>query len=138
MRLLGNIIWVIFGGFEMAVGWLLAGLVMVVTIIGIPWARSCFTIALLALWPFGRRAVNRRDAGVDDLGTGPLGLLGNIVWFVLGGWWLALGHLFMGLLFFITIIGIPFGMQHMKLARLSLAPVGMDIENAPGAGPCDR
>ncbi len=129
MRLLGNIIWVIFGGFETALGWLLAGLIMIVTIIGIPWAKSCFTIALLALWPFGRRAVPQGGL------AGPLGLVGNIIWFVLAGWWLALGHLLVGLLFFITIIGIPFGLQHMKLARLTLAPVGMIVEPAPESGP---
>lgn len=133
LRILGNILWLIFGGFEMAVGWFLAGLIMFVTIIGIPWGRSCFEIGVLTLWPFGRMAVRRDLTGDEDLGTGALGLLGNIVWFVFGGWWLCIGHLLFGMLLCITLIGIPFGMQHFKLAKLSLMPIGKSIVDVDDA-----
>lgn len=128
LRLLGNIIWILFGGFVMGVAWWVAGLFALITIVGIPWARSCFVLGLFAFWPFGREAVNRRYInGREDIGTGCLGLIGNIVWFVLAGIWLAMGHLAAALLCFITIIGIPFGVQHMKLALIALAPVGQTV-----------
>jgi uncharacterized membrane protein YccF (DUF307 family) len=128
MTLLLNLIWMIFGGLVMAILWVLAGLLCAVTIIGLPWAGACFTIASFSLWPFGREAVNRRMlTGREDLGTGPLGLLGNIIWFVLFGWWLAFGHLASALACAITIIGIPFAFQHIKLAGVSLAPIGVAI-----------
>jgi uncharacterized membrane protein YccF (DUF307 family) len=112
----------------MALGWWLAGLLCALTIVGLPWARSCFVIGSFSLWPFGQEAVNRRElSGRGDLGTGPLGLLGNVLWFVLAGWWLAIGHLASALACFITIIGIPFGIQHIKLALIALAPVGMTV-----------
>src|SRR5216683_924460 len=92
-----NILWVVFGGLWMAIAWLIAGALMVVTIIGIPWARAAFAMAGYAFLQFGRRAMSRaRHQGYDDLGTGPAGVLGNIVWLVLAGWWLALGHLAIG------------------------------------------
>ena len=123
-----NILWVVLGGLVMALGWWLAGLVCALTIVGLPWARSCFVIGAFSLWPFGQEAVNRRELhGRGDLGTGSLGLLGNVIWFVLAGWWLALGHLTSALACFITIIGIPFGIQHIKLALIALAPVGMTV-----------
>ena len=94
MNLLLNVLWVIFGGLWMAVGWLLAAVIMAITIIGIPWARAAFNIARYAFLPFGFAAVDREDhLGEGDIGTGPLGAVGNIVWLVLAGWWLALGHL---------------------------------------------
>lgn len=128
LRLIGNIIWIVLGGFVMGVAWWLAGLLALITIIGIPWARSCFVLGLFAFWPFGREAVNRRYVkGVDDIGTGCLGLLGNIIWFIFAGIWLAIGHLAAALLCFITIIGIPFGIQHIKLALIALAPVGQTV-----------
>src|SRR5271170_3592654 len=93
--LLLNILWMIFGGVWMAVGWFVAAVIMAITIIGIPWARAAFNIASYALLPFGRRAVSRAEyLRRDDVGTGALGFLGNVVWLVLAGWWLALGHLF--------------------------------------------
>ncbi|HYE48575.1 MAG TPA: YccF domain-containing protein [Azospirillaceae bacterium] len=128
LSLLLNVLWVVLGGLWMAVGWWIAALVLLVTIIGIPWARSAFTIGLFVLWPFGREAV-ARDAltGREDLGTGALGLVGNVVWFLLAGWWLAVLHVLTGIGLMITIIGIPFGWQHFKFAGLSLAPIGKDI-----------
>jgi uncharacterized membrane protein YccF (DUF307 family) len=123
-----NILWLVLGGFWMGVGWYLAGVIMFVTIIGIPWARSCFVIGNLSFWPFGKEVVNRElVTGREDLGTGGLGLVGNIVWFVLAGLWLAIGHVMCALANFITIIGIPFGFQHLKLAMLALAPVGKTV-----------
>ncbi|MBC7905241.1 MAG: YccF domain-containing protein [Rhodospirillaceae bacterium] len=93
MSLILNVIWVIFGGFFMALGWMVSAVIMAVTIIGLPWARACLNIALYALWPFGKEAVSRKLlTGKDDLGTGALCVIGNIVWFVLVGIWLALGH----------------------------------------------
>ncbi len=128
LRFLGNIIWIVLGGFVMGVAWWLAGVLALITIIGIPWARSCFVIGLFAFWPFGRQSVNRRDVkGFNDIGTGCLGLLGNIIWFIFAGIWLAIGHLTAALLCFITIIGIPFGIQHIKLALIALAPVGQTV-----------
>jgi len=123
-----NLLWVLLGGLVMALGWWLAGLLCALTIVGLPWARSCFVIGSFSLWPFGQEAVNRRElSGRGDLGTGPLGLLGNVLWFVVSGWWLAIGHLASALACFITIIGIPFGIQHIKLALIALAPVGMTV-----------
>lgn len=125
MNLILNVIWVIFGGLEMAIGWFVVGIIMALTIVGLPWARSAFNIANFHLWPFGREIVDRADmTGEEDLGTGAIGLLGNVIWFLLAGWWLALGHLFFAVLLMITIIGIPFALQHLKLAGMALAPVG--------------
>ena len=94
ISLLLNIAWIIFGGLWMAVGWLIAAVIMAITIIGLPWARAAFNIAVYTLLPFGQTAVSRAEYyGRDDIGTGPFGLLGNLIWLVLAGWWLALGHL---------------------------------------------
>ena len=123
-----NLLWVMLGGLVMALGWWLAGVLCAITIVGLPWARSCFVIGSFSLWPFGQEAVSRRElSGRNDLGTGPLGLIGNVVWFVVAGWWLAIGHLASALACFVTIIGIPFGIQHIKLALIALAPVGMTV-----------
>ena len=112
----------------MALGWWLAGLLCAIRVIGLPWARSCFVIGKFALWPFGQEAVNRKDlSGRGDLGTGPLGLVGNVLWFLVAGWWLAIGHLSSALACFVSIVGIPFGIQHIKLALIALAPVGMSV-----------
>ncbi len=127
-RLLLNVLWIIFGGIWMAVAWVIAGLIMAVTIIGIPWARAAFNIAFYTLLPFGHRAVRRDQlTGYEDLGTGPLGMIGNLIWLVLAGWWLALGHLIAAVALAVTIIGIPFAWAHIKLAGLALWPIGMAI-----------
>lgn len=127
-----NILWIVFGGFWSALAWFLAAFIMAVTIIGIPWARAAVNIGLYTLLPFGRTAV-RRDVltGQPDIGTGPLGLIGNILWFLLVGWALALIHLATALALALTIIGIPFAWAHLKLAAVSVAPIGyaiVDIE----------
>lgn len=120
-------------------GWLLAAFLMVLTIIGIPWARAAFNIALYALWPFGREAVDRSLlSGRDDIGTGALGLVGNIIWFVLAGWWLALGHVMAAIAAALTIIGLPLAWAHLKLAGVSLFPIGKAIVDAEVAAELRR
>jgi len=132
MRLLLNLLWFVLGGLVMGLGWALAGILCAITVVGLPWARSCFVLARFSLWPFGQEAVSRRElTGRADLGTGPLGLVGNGLWFLLAGWWLAMGHLGSALACFITIIGIPFGIQHIKLALIALAPIGMTVVPKP-------
>lgn len=128
MRAIGNLLWFVLGGFLMGLGWWLAGIVAFFSIVGIPWGRACFVLGQFHFLPFGREAINRRELyGRDDLGTGLAGLIGNVVWFVVLGWWLALGHVVCALFCFLTIIGIPFGIQHLKLAGIALAPVGSTI-----------
>lgn len=128
MRTIGNVLWFVFGGLWMGLGWWLAGLICAITIVGIPWAKSCFVIGQFAMLPFGKEAISRAElSGVEDLGTGPLGTIGNIIWFLFAGVWLAIGHVVTACGRFITIIGIPFGIQHLKLAGLALAPVGKTI-----------
>jgi uncharacterized membrane protein YccF (DUF307 family) len=130
-----NLLWIVFGGLEMALGWVIAAVIVAITIIGLPWARAAFNIAAYTLLPFGQKAVARAEyAGTEDVGTGPLGVLGNIVWLVLAGWWLALGHLITAILLAVTIIGIPFAWAHLKLAGIALWPIGKVIvlaEDAP-------
>jgi uncharacterized membrane protein YccF (DUF307 family) len=126
--LLLNLLWIAFGGLWMAVGWAIAAVIMAITIIGLPWAKAAFNIAIYTLLPFGQKAVSRAEyTGTEDLGTGPLGLIGNIIWFVLVGWWLALGHLITAILLAVTIIGIPFAWAHLKLAGIALWPIGKII-----------
>jgi len=123
-----NVLWIVFGGAWMAFGWLVAAVLIAITIIGLPWSRAAFNIAAYTLLPFGSRAVRRDEVtGMEDVGTGPLGLLGNIIWFVLAGWWLALGHLVTAIALAVTIIGLPFAWAHLKLAGLALWPIGKTI-----------
>ena len=128
LRLLLNVLWILTGGLWMAVGWLIAAVLMIITIVGLPWARAAFNIASYTLLPFGRVAVRREEReGQQDLGTGPLGTIGNVLWLMLAGWWLGLGHLITAIGLAITIIGIPFAWAHLKLAALSLWPIGKTI-----------
>ncbi len=128
VSLLLNILWIVFGGFWMAVGWMVAAVLMAITIIGIPWARAAMTIAGYTLFPFGQRAISREMVtGRSDVGTGALGVIGNIIWLILAGWWLALGHLGTALLMAITIVGLPFAWAHLKLAGIALWPIGKTI-----------
>ena len=128
VSILLNILWLLLGGVQMAFGWLLAAVIMAITIIGLPWARAAFNIAVYNLLPFGQQAV-RRDTltGQSDIGTGPLGLIGNLIWLILAGWWLALGHVIAAVLLAVTIIGIPFAWAHLKLAGIALWPIGKVI-----------
>lgn len=128
MGVIGNILWFILGGVFMGLGWWLVGVLAFISIIGIPWGRACFVIGEFAFFPFGKEAVSRQDlTRQGDIGTGSLGLIGNIVWFVVAGLWLAIGHVISAAACFVTIIGIPFGIQHLKLALIALAPIGKTI-----------
>jgi uncharacterized membrane protein YccF (DUF307 family) len=128
VSLILNVLWIVFGGLWMAIGWLIAAVVMAITIIGLPWARSAATIAGYTLLPFGQKVVSRAAvSGRDDLGTGPLGMIGNLIWLVFAGWWLALAHVITAFFLAVTIIGIPFAWAHLKLARLALWPIGQVV-----------
>lgn len=128
MNAIGNLIWLVCGGLVMGLLWWVAGLVAFVSIIGIPWGRACFVIGKLCFLPFGRAVADRSVVtGKGDIGTGALGVIGNVIWFLLFGLWLAIGHLVSAVLCFVTIIGIPFGLQHVKLAEIALAPIGKTI-----------
>lgn len=128
LRLILNLLWIVTGGLWMAAAWMLAALLMALTILGLPWTRAAFNIALYAFLPFGHRAVSRADyTGEKDLGTGPVGALGNLVWLVVAGWWLALAHVVTALGLAVTIIGLPFAWAHLKLAGIALWPIGKTI-----------
>ncbi|NQZ21500.1 MAG: YccF domain-containing protein [Colwellia sp.] len=128
MRTIGNLIWFIFGGVFMGLAWCFFGLLAFLSIVGIPWGRSCFVMAGFSFFPFGKEAIARDELTLsEDIGTGGLGMLGNIIWFIFAGFWLALGHVFSAIACFITIIGIPFSLQHLKLASISIAPVGKTV-----------
>jgi len=128
VRTIGNLIWLVCGGLLMGLAWWAAGLVAFVSIVGIPWGRACFVIGELCFLPFGRSVADRRVVtGKADIGTGALGMIGNVIWFVLAGLWLAIGHLASAVLCFVTILGIPFGLQHLKLAEIALAPIGKTV-----------
>lgn len=120
MRVILNIIWLVLCGFWMAIAYVLAGLVAFVLIVTIPFGIASFRIANYVLWPFGRTTVVRRDAGAASL-------IGNIIWIVLFGWWLAIGHLASGIALCVTIVGIPLGLANFKLIPISLVPLGVRI-----------
>jgi uncharacterized membrane protein YccF (DUF307 family) len=121
MNFIGNLIWLVFGGFIAALGYIVGGFVLCLTIIGIPFGLQCFKIAGLVLWPFGRRVV------ATERSTGCLSVFCNIIWLLCGGLYTALVHLLFAALLFITIIGIPFARQHLKLMELSLMPFGRQV-----------
>lgn len=118
MQTIGNIIWIIFGGIFTAIGWALAGIIFYITIIGIPLGRQAFKMASLTLAPFGKEIV---------YGGGAPSLIANIVWVVLIGVWEAIAYVVAGALFCVTIVGIPFGLQLFKMAKLSLMPFGAQV-----------
>ena len=123
-----NLVWFVLGGFVAGLAWILAGVIMAITIIGLPWARSCFMLARYSFWPFGYDIISREKlSGEKDIGTGTLGTIGNVLWFVLAGWWLALMHISAAVALAVTIIGIPFAWAHVKLAIASLFPVGKTV-----------
>ena len=132
-----NILWLVFGGIWMAAAWVVAAIVMAITIVGLPWARSALEIAHYTLLPFGNRVVSRE--AIDhraSLATGPLGFVGNIIWLLFAGWWLALAHLMTAILWAITIVGLPFAGAHLKLAGLALWPMGRTV--VPAGLPVQR
>ena len=121
MNFFGNIIWLVFGGFFAAAGYFIGGILLCLTIIGMPWGIQCFKLAGLVLWPFGKNVVSESN------NTGCLAVLCNIIWILCGGWYTAFIHIVMGIILFITIIGIPWGKQHFKLIEVSLKPFGKRI-----------
>ena len=120
MRVLLNVIWLVFGGLWLALGYAVVAIVMCILIITIPFGIAAFRIALFCLWPFGRTLIRRDDAGAASV-------IGNVIWFILAGWWLAIGHLVTGVLMCLTIIGIPLGLANFKLIPVSLTPFGREI-----------
>ena len=127
MRLLLNLIWLVFGGLVLALGYAVAALVMLILIITIPFGIAAGRMALFCVWPFGRTIVRRADHGVAST-------IGNVIWFLLAGWWLALGHAITGVLMCLTIIGIPLGLANFKLIPVSITPLGreiVDIDQTP-------
>lgn len=124
MKTLLNVIWLVLSGFWLFLGYMLAALIMFVLIITIPWGIAAARIGVYALWPFGKTVVDKPGAGVGSL-------LGNVVWVVLAGWWIALGHLLSGIALCITIIGIPFGIANFKLIPVALMPLGKQIVDMP-------
>ncbi|MFD5827463.1 YccF domain-containing protein [Lentzea sp. NPDC060358] len=124
MRLLLNVIWLVLAGFWMAVGYAVAGLICCILIITIPWGIASFRIANYALWPFGREVVDKPGAGTGSL-------LGNVIWIVVAGFWLAIGHVITGIALCVTIIGIPLGVANFKLVKVSLVPLGKEIVELP-------
>jgi uncharacterized membrane protein YccF (DUF307 family) len=130
MALLLNIIWLVLGGLWLALGYALAGLLFVILIITIPFGIASFRIAGYALWPFGRTVVRRRSAGAGSA-------IGNVLWIVLAGWWLALAHLVAGVLQCLTIIGIPLGVANIKMVPIALLPLGREIVHTDQRFPSD-
>lgn len=126
MRTLLNIIWLVLSGFWMFLGYLLAGVVLCILILTIPWGIASFRIGLFALWPFGRTIVDKPRSGVGSF-------LGNVVWVILAGWWLAIGHIVTGVAMCLTIIGIPLGIASFKLVPVSLMPLGKEIVHVDDA-----
>lgn len=122
MRIIGNLLWWIFGGLEAAIGYFTGSLALAVTIVGIPFAMQTFKIGILCLWPFGSEVRN------GDSPAGCIRIPLNIIWVIFGGLWAWLNHVLFGILLCITIIGIPFGKQHFKMAGLSLTPFGRDVQ----------
>jgi uncharacterized membrane protein YccF (DUF307 family) len=120
VRVLLNVIWLVFGGLLLALGYAVVGIVMCILIITIPFGIAAFRIALFCIWPFGRTLIRRDDAGAGSV-------IGNVIWFILAGWWLAIGHLVTGVLMCLTIIGIPLGLANFKLIPVSLTPFGREI-----------
>jgi uncharacterized membrane protein YccF (DUF307 family) len=121
MNFLGNLIWLIFGGIIIAIEYLVGSLVLMITIVGIPFGIQTLKMASLSLWPFGR------DTVVHSRASGCLYIIMNVIWLLTGGLWIALTHAIFGALLCVTIIGIPFGLQHFKLTAIALSPFGRDI-----------
>lgn len=128
MALIGNLIWFVFGGWLMGLCWWGLGCLMCIFIVTIPWAKSCFVIGTFCFFPFGKEVISRKELNnKEDIGTGFAGMIGNLIWFISAGLWLAIGHCISAVSCFITIIGIPFGIQHLKLAGISLFPIGKTV-----------
>ena len=127
MTLLLNILWFIFGGWISGLLWILGGVLLAITIVGLPYSGAAFRRAGFAFWPFGKEVVSRDEIGEGDLGTGPLGFLLNVIWFLLAGWYIALSHLIIAVAEAITIIGLPFAFKDLQMAGFALAPIGKTV-----------
>lgn len=127
MTLLLNILWFIFGGWISGLLWILGGVLLAITIVGLPYSGAAFRMAGFAFWPFGKEVVSRDEIGEGDLGTGPLGFLLNVIWFLLAGWYIALSHLIIAVAEAITIIGLPFAFKDLQMAGFALAPIGKTV-----------
>ena len=123
MKILGNIVWLIFGGLNIALEYFVASLVLMITIVGIPFGIATFRLGILALWPFGSHIEDKEE------NSGCLDLLMNVLWFFVGGIWICLSHLFYGVILCITIVGIPWGKMHFRLMRLAFTPFGKRVVN---------
>lgn len=123
-NLIGNLIWLIFGGWAIAIEYFIAGIALMITVIGIPFGLQSFKLGIFALWPFGSRIVTIEES------SGCLNTIMNIIWIIIGGLPIALTHLILGAVFCVTIIGIPFGLQHFKFVKLALFPFGREIVDA--------
>ena len=121
MKILGNIVWLIFGGLEIALEYFVSSVALMITIIGISFGVQNLKLGVLALWPFGSKVVDKPEK------HGCLDLVMNIIWLFIGGFWIWLTHIFFGVILCITIVGIPWGKQHFKLAKIALAPFGKEI-----------
>jgi uncharacterized membrane protein YccF (DUF307 family) len=126
VRLVLNVIWLVFGGLWLALGYAVVALVMFILIITIPFGVASIRIAVFCLWPFGRTIIRRRDAGAGSL-------IGNVIWILLAGWWLALGHVITGIAMCLTVVGIPLGLANFKLIPISLTPFGREIVDVDDA-----
>ena len=128
IRLILNILWFVLGGWIAGLLWILGGALLAITIVGLPYTGAAWRIAGFAFWPFGKEIVSREVVtGRSDIGTGPLGFVLNIIWFILGGWYIALSHLLIAFAEAVTIIGIPFAIKDFQLALIALAPIGREV-----------
>ncbi|WP_419317646.1 YccF domain-containing protein [Caulobacter sp. ErkDOM-E] len=128
IRLILNILWFVLGGWLSGLLWLLGGALLAITIVGLPYTGAAWRIAGFAFWPFGKEIVSREIvSGRGDLGTGPLGFVLNVIWFILGGWYIALSHLMIAAAEAVTIVGIPFAIKDFQLAIIALAPIGREV-----------
>lgn len=127
MKLLLNILWFIWGGWLSGLLWLLGGAILALTIVGLPWAFAAWRIAGFVFWPYGKKIVSRSELGHSDLGTGPIGFVMNVIWFLVAGWYIALSHLVIAVTEAVSIIGIPFALKDLQLAGLALAPIGKEV-----------
>jgi uncharacterized membrane protein YccF (DUF307 family) len=129
MNIALNLLWFLLNGIVLGPLWFIIGIIMAISLVGLPWAKTCFMLGNFACFPFGRDVISRKALTLqDDIGTSGFGTLGNIVWLLLFGWWLALAHIVWGVVCAITIIGIPFALQHFKLAGAALLPIGKTVQ----------
>lgn len=132
IRLILNLLWFVLGGWLSGLLWLFGGAILALTVVGLPWTFAAWRIASYSFWPFGREVAWRDEVtGRDDLGTGGVGVVLNVVWFLFAGWYIALSHLLIAVAEFVTIIGIPFALKDLELAKLALAPIGRTIRDKP-------